>query len=271
MRQASRDQLEDRPRDGGGGRHQRAAGLSTSQAGFRRESWLSTSSSTPPSSRLSQPARVPTGAADLGRREHSPPAASKCGVDSNFGKITDRLAASEGMVEKLTGQVIDLRSKVLVALSTSSGQLRPGEGALLLEQIEAILKDQSHLQELTNQLTRENTHLRGQVKAAILNKSPSPHQRSAVLPKSSPTAGPSHDDIMEEFVRSVDECQGLSRQLSDKNKKLGGWFAILRPVEPSQVTDDLLNAREIVPGARIDGACPHYLGTATSSRGATNT
>ena len=63
-------------------------------------------------------------------------------MDTKFGKITDRLVASEDMVEKLTSQVIDLRSKVLVSLSTSSGHLQQDEGTLLLEQIETILKDQ---------------------------------------------------------------------------------------------------------------------------------
>ena len=46
-----------------------------------------------------------------------------------------RLVASEGMVEQLTTQVIDLRSKVLV----SAGKLKNDEGHLLLDQIEVQL------------------------------------------------------------------------------------------------------------------------------------
>ena len=205
VRRAARDKLE-----------QPAAGLTTSQLSASTLSSIVRLESESSPSSLSQSAHARPCAAS---RE-------KGGVDFKFGKIMDRLVASEGIVENLTSQVLDLRSKVLVSLSTSSGHLRHEEGALLLGQIETILKDQSHLQDLTNQLSLENNHLRAQVNAAMsgteADTSPSPHRRAALAAKRSPTtAGPSHEDIMEEFVRSVDECQGLSRQLGDKNKKLG--------------------------------------------------
>jgi hypothetical protein len=136
-------------------------------------------------------------------------------LDSKSIRISDRLMASEGMVDQLTAQVIDLRSKVLV----SSGKLKQDEGALLLEQIEAILRKQRELQELTHQLSQENTILRSQVRETVgtaLPEPPSPSRRSAAaLPKgvSSMTApaGPSHADIMEEFVRSGKRAHGCSR------------------------------------------------------------
>ena len=130
-------------------------------------------------------------------------------------RMSDRLLASEGMVDQLTAQVIDLRSKVLV----SSGKLKHDEGALLLEQIEAILRKQRELQELTHQLSQENTILRSQVRDTVGNTLPeplSPSRRSAAaLPKGvssmAAPAGPSHADVMEEFVRSGKRAHGCSR------------------------------------------------------------
>lgn len=231
VRRAARDKLE-----------HRAAGLTTSQLSASTLSSIVRLESESSPSSLIKSAK---------KDAHPRPCAAsreKGGVDLKFGKITDRLVASEGMVENLTSQVLDLRSKVLVSLSTSSGHLRHEEGALLLGQIETILTDQSHLQELTNQLSLENDHLRAQVNAAMsgaeADTSLSPQRRAALASKRFPTtAGPSHEDIMEEFVRSVDECQGLSRQLGDKNKKLGERLTfrgqnVERVARSNQVTDD---------------------------------
>ncbi len=191
-------------------------------------------------SQLSGPATPPSrragSAPGMRRGAQSPP---RSGLDSKFVRISDRLFASEGMVEQLTSQVIDLRSQVLV----SAGKLKKDEAALLLGQIEAILRKQSELQELTHQLSTENAILRSQVREAVGNgsallESPSPSRRSAAaLPKGvSPVAAPaghSHADIMEEFVRS-----GIRAP----------WMADVRAIQcASALSARLARAREMAP------------------------
>jgi hypothetical protein len=150
-----------------------------------------------------------------GNLHRSPSPPKPVPLDSKSVRISDRLLASEGMVDQLTAQVIDLRSKVLV----SSGKLKQDEGALLLEQIEAILRKQRELQELTHQLSQENTILRSQVRETVGNALTEPTSSSrrsaAALPNGvssmAAPAGPSHADIMEEFVRSGKRAHGCSR------------------------------------------------------------
>jgi hypothetical protein len=180
----------------GGARRDRFTPGGLMSAGVLSASQLSGPPATPPSRRAGLAAGIRRGA-------QSPP---RSGLDSKFVRISDRLFASEGMVEQLTSQVIDLRSQVLV----SAGKLKKDEGALLLGQIDAVLRKQSELQELTHQLSHENAILRSQVREAVGNgsallESPSPSRRAmpprGVSPVAAP-AGHSHADIMDEFVRS---------------------------------------------------------------------